>query len=175
MPTGAWTICLVALLTIHAAPPGLRTNRHHDPVIQRALAIVGEPLNPVVVVDIERARQMYARTPGAGGLSPRVNAFRAPGNRGDPRIYLLSQSVVYRRAARSPTVLDMLKLAATLVHEQIHAEDGDAAAYRLQADFVRSRLHSLPGAQREPGRRYLEALEARAVGLAPERLRLSLR
>lgn len=169
MPCGAPAILLLASAAVHAAVPPARTVRHDDHVIQRALDFVAQPLNPILLVSIDRARAIVAATPGGGVLSPRVNAFRAPGAHAAPHIYVIRESAVYRRAARAET-LGLLKLAATLVHEQVHATDGDAAAYRLQADFVRTRLHTAPIAQREAGRRYLEALDARAAGLARERL-----
>jgi len=62
--------------------------------------------------------------------------------------------------------VNTLKLAATLVHEQVHNTDGEFAAYRLQSDFVRSRLKGLPSRHAEAAARFLENVEARARALA---------
>lgn len=133
---------------------------HDDPVIHRALVVVGQPLNPVRVVGIREIREIYARL-RAGAPPAGLNAFRAAAGSDGP-IYVNRDSEVYRSAARRPSPLDLLRLAATLIHEQVHNTDGEHAAYRLQSDFVRSRLNSLPWGQQAEARRYLHRLEARA-------------
>jgi hypothetical protein len=151
-----------------------RTTTVEDSAIGRALALIGQPMNPVVIVDAEQARRMYGRLAGAGEPPADLNAFRAPGDPADPRIYVVRSSRVYRDALRRGNALAVLKLAATLVHERVHDTDGEAAAYRLQSDFVRSRLHMLSPAQRRHGWHYVQALDWRAAALAPDRL-LALR
>jgi hypothetical protein len=60
----------------------------------------------------------------------------------------------------------LLKLAATLVHEQVHNTDGEFAAYCIQADFVRSRVQGVSWRQREPVLLYVQGLDARARAFA---------
>jgi hypothetical protein len=84
----------------------------------------------------------------------------------DPHIYVNGDSAIYRTAAKKPSPLSLLMLAATLVHEQVHNSDGELAASRVQADFVRSRLHSLPWWQRQAAREYLIRLDGKARALA---------
>jgi hypothetical protein len=92
-----------------------------------------------------------------------VPAFAArPGDPSDANIYVNEASAVYASAVRKPSALALLKLAATLVHEQVHNTDGEFAAYRLQSDFVRSRLTSIPGQQRDEAHAYVQGLDARA-------------
>lgn len=142
-----------------------RTMHHDDPAIQHALTVLGQAVNPIRVADAEEIREIYART--RGGAPPAgLNAFRAPGDMSDPNIYVNKNSLVYRRAAQKPSALTMLKLAATLAHEQVHNTDRDFAASRLQSDFVRSRMNSMPWRQQEEARRYLQGLDARASALA---------
>ncbi len=138
--------------------------QHDDPVIQQALNVIGQPVNPVKVVGAREIREIYARV-RAGAPPAGLNAFRATGDASDPSIYVNRDSLVYKDAARTSSVFGLLKLAATLVHEQVHNTDGEFAAYRLQSDFVRSRLSSLPPRQQEEARRYLQGLDARANGL----------
>jgi hypothetical protein len=71
-------------------------------------------------------------------------------------------SGVYTTAVRTRSALAVLKLAATLLHEQVHNTDGEFAAYRMQSDFVRSRLRSLPCRQQEEARLYVQNLDVRA-------------
>ena len=51
--------------------------------------------------------------------------------------------------------MTVLILAGTLVHEQVHNTDRELAAYRLQADFVRSRLQRLPRRDLDAARRHV--------------------
>jgi hypothetical protein len=101
-----------------------------------------------------------------GDPPPELHAFRAPGDLSDPHIYVNAESAVYREALSKPSAVNTLKLAATLVHEQVHNTDREFAAYRLQSDFVRSRLKGLPSRQAEAAARFMENVEARARALA---------
>ena len=139
---------------------------HHHPAIQQALAVVGQTVNPIRVVGSAQIRELYAGRAGVSPPGPGLNAFRAPGNPADPHIYVNEDSAIYRTAVEKPSPLALLTLAATLVHEQVHNTDAELAAYRLQADFVRSRLPRLPWRQREAGRAYLERLDGKAQALA---------
>jgi hypothetical protein len=143
-----------------------RTMIHEDPVIQRALIVLGQEMNPIRVVGPDEIREIYAAIWGAGDASLGLDAFRAPGELSDPNIYVNKDSGVYRRAARELSALTLLKLAATLAHEQVHNTDGEPAAYRVQADFVRSRLQTLRWHQREEAQQHLQTLDARARALA---------
>jgi hypothetical protein len=133
-----------------------------DPTIRRALDCLGQVVDPVEVVSLDEATALYAGVPGAGAPSPGVIAFRL--RRGDSmsRIFVNREAGTYRGAARKPTALSILQLAATLLHEQVHRTDGEQAAYRLQADFVRSRLPRVPRRERARAERYLESLEVRS-------------
>lgn len=135
-----------------------------DDTIQKALAVLGRPVNPVCVVAPAEIRQIYGRVsavPSSG-----VIAFRAPGDRVDATIYVNNASDVYRKASRKASGLALLKLAATLLHEQVHDTDGEAAAYRRQSDFVRDRLKGLPWRDREAAWQHVRELDARADALA---------
>lgn len=142
----------------------MRSLDHDDPAIGAALGLLREAVNPVRVVGSDEIRRIYAR--GAAAPPPGLNAFRAPGDATDATIYVNGDSPVYRDAARQRSVFASLRLAAVLMHEQVHNTDGDAAAYRLQSDFVRSRMQGLPRGQREHARRYVDALDARARAFA---------
>ena len=152
-----------------------RESTHTDPVIGRALAILGQSINPVRLVGFAELRKVYLQAqvgePPAGIL-----AFRHPGERDDPAIYLNADSMAYRAAARAPSAIATLRIAAILVHEQVHNSDDDAAAYQLQADFVRDRLDAVPWPDRRDAWRDLEELQARARAQArAERRHLALR
>ena len=151
--------------TVGPRPDVGRTMHHDDPAIRQALIVLGQAVSPIRVVGPDEIRGIYARTPDAGAPRAGLNAFRAP-DTSDPTIYVNRDSHVYRSAARRPSALALLKLAATLVHEQVHDTDRDFAAYRLQADFVRSRMQSMPRRDKEAARLYLQGLDARASALA---------
>lgn len=133
-----------------------------DPVIAAAVRALSQPVNEVRVLSPLQVREIFDRT---GGSAPPAGliAFRI---KGDPVIYVDAGSEIYREAARRPSPFHLLRLAATLMHEQVHDTDGEAAAYRRQADFVRSRLDRLPADQRARGRAYWQVLEGRAIALA---------
>ena len=137
--------------------------------VDAALQLLPQSLDNVRVLSPVEVREVYSR---ADGVLPPVglNAFRIPG---DPNIYVNAESEIYRDAARNRSAFHVLRLAATLLHEQVHGTDDEYAARRLQADFVRSRLDALPSAQRASADRYWTTLEARAVslGLAERRSR----
>jgi hypothetical protein len=139
-----------------AAPP------HLDPVIRDAARGLSLPVNDIRVLSTGQVREIFHR---AGGGAPPAGliAFRI---KGDPLIYVHAESEVYRSAADRPSPFHLLRLAATLVHEQVHDSDGEPAAYRRQADFVRSRLPELPADQRARAHIYWHALEVRAISMA---------
>lgn len=133
-----------------------------DPVIGDAVRALSQPVNEVRVLSPLQVREIFDR---AGGSAPPAGliAFRI---KGDPVIYVDAGSEIYRDAARRPSPFHLLRLAATLMHEQVHDSDGEAAAYRRQADYVRSRLDELPADQRSRGRAYWRVLEVRAIAFA---------
>ncbi len=150
------------LLMLMAVPGGAELTPHAGvSVVDEALRLLPQPLNAVRVVSPEQVRALYSRTEG---VAPPVglNAFRIPD---DPKIYVNAESEVYRDATRDRSAFHLLRLAATLLHEQVHETDDEYAARRLQADFVRSRLAALPPAQRASAERYWRTLEARTVSL----------
>ncbi len=138
-----------------------RTLTHEDSVIQRALLVLGQPVNPIRVVEPREIGRIYARA-GVGPPPEGLTAFRAPHDANDPHIYVNQRSLVYQNAVRTPSAMTLLILAGTLVHEQVHNTDRELAAYRLQADFVRGRLQSLPRRDHDAARRHVEQLDARA-------------
>lgn len=167
------TLLLLASLTMGAAGFVQQTRWEYGAVptspvsvVQRALATLGQPVDPVRVVGFDEAREIYRRIPGARALTPdlagTLHAFRVVG--GDT-IFINRDSVIYRDVDREPTALGLLKLAGILVHEQTHSNDGEYAATRLQADFVRSRQRALPRREWAAARAYLAELEARATAL----------
>jgi hypothetical protein len=142
-----------------------RTLEHDHPAIQQALMVLGQAVNPVPVIGAAEIRDLYLRM--SGGSPPTgLNAFRARSAITEPNIYVNSDSAVFRAAAAKPSAVAILKLAATLAHEQVHNTDGDLAAYRLQSDFIRSKLGTVPKRQREEARAYLESIESKAVAIS---------
>jgi hypothetical protein len=133
-----------------------------DATVRLAIRQLGQEVDPVEVVALAEARDVYGQVPGAGAPTPGMNAFRVRQGASVSHIYVNRDSTVYRAAARRPTPLALLRLAATLLHEQVHRTDGDTAAYRLQADFVRSRMRGIPWRERSAAERYLRDLEQRA-------------
>lgn len=134
--------------------------------IEQAIVVLGQTVNPVRVVGATQIRELYTRMAAASRQPHELNAFRVLAGAADPRIYVNRDSAVFRTAARKPSALAILKLAGTLAHEQVHNTDGEFAASRLQADFVRSKLESLPRPQREDARAYLQGLEAKVQALS---------
>lgn len=167
------TILLLASLTLGDAVPGpvridyVTMPQCADPTVRQALAILAQPVSPIELVTREEAQEIYRRTPGARALTPELaeglKAFRVAH---DHRIFVNRDSALFREVARRPTPLALLKLAAILAHEEVHGSDGEYAASRLQADFVRSRLHTLPRRERTDARLHLRDLEARTTALA---------
>src|SRR5262245_55523426 len=117
--TETWDPVLSAVLSLlitldpDAAPrpaPALRaeaprTMQHEDPVLQRALLVLGQPVSPIVVLDPNQIRAVYAGAARAGLPPAGLIAFRAPGDASDANIYVNRESPVYRSAARKPTAL----------------------------------------------------------------------
>jgi hypothetical protein len=137
-------------------------------VALRALLLVTPPADEVRVLSSRQLDEIYLRE--AGTRPPAgLNAFRLEG---DPRIYLNAESKVYQQAGSRPRAFHALRLAATILHERVHETDGEYAARRLQADFVRSQLRSLPSSQRREAERYWSTLEGRALSLAIAERRL---
>jgi hypothetical protein len=134
-------------------------------LIRQAMVVLDQNVNPVKIVGAEQIAEIYARAAAAPRPPLGLNAFRMRGVITDPHIYVNSDSAIYKAAAVKPSNLTILKLAATLAHEQVHNTDGDFAAYRLQSDFVRSKLNTLPRRQREEARAYLQQIEAKARAL----------
>jgi hypothetical protein len=128
--------------------------------------VLGQKVNPVKVLDAEQINDIYARAAAAPPHLLELTAFRARGVVTDPHIYVNRDSAIYRAATSKPSALKILKLAATLAHEQVHNTDGELAAYRLQADFVRSKLEGVPRRQRKDACAYLQSLEAKAQAIA---------
>ena len=146
-----------------------RTRTHEDPVIQRALSMLNDAINPVQVVDpaeIVRIYEQYGIRPARRNFTDDVIAFRAPTAAGaaDPNIYVNRSSAQYKTAKRDPW--SALKLAATLAHEQTHNTErgieGERAARRIEADFIRSRAKALPNQYRKSANEYVQALDGLA-------------
>jgi hypothetical protein len=159
--------------SVHCHPE--RRTQHDDPAIQQALTVLGQAVNPVRVLGEAQIREIYTRTLGTDPLPAGLNAFRVPRGANDPNIYVNKESMVYTRAASKASAVALLKLAATLAHEQVHNTDGEFAAYRLQSDLVRSRLKSVPRLQQDEVRKYLQNLDARANAYAVAERRSKIR
>ena len=134
--------------------------------VRQAIMVLGQNVNPVKVLDAEQINDIYARAAAAPPHLLELTAFRARGVVTDPHIYVNRESAIYRAAINKPSALTILKLAATLAHEQVHNTDGELAAYRLQADFVLSKLESVPRRHRKEACAYLQSLEAKAQAIA---------
>lgn len=145
---------------------GPRTIEHDDPVIRQALRLLGQPVNPVKLVGTQELRAIY-RGWGSFLQPPRgLVAVRGADRACNPHIYVNRDARVYQAAVAKPSPINLLKLAATLAHEQVHNSDGEYAAYRLQSDFVRSRVGGLPWRYRDEAGRYLRELDERARAFA---------
>ena len=141
------------------------TLHHEDPVIERALTELGQPLNRIAVISADDIRRIYARA-GAGWPSPRLDAFRSPLDPGDPTIYVSRESPAYQATARTRSAFDLLKLTAILVHEQVHNTDIESAAYRLAGGLHPQSTAKAPGPGTGQGPAVPWSLEAKAFALA---------
>jgi hypothetical protein len=151
-----------ALLWLVPLTAGFSGSSGLDPVIQAAAHTLSWPTTDVRVLAPAEVRELFERA-GGGAPPAALIAFRLEGH---STIYINAASEVYRDAAREPSRFHLLRLAATLVHEQVHDTDGEDAAYRRQADFVRSRLDSLPRSERARALAYWRTLEVRAISMA---------
>ena len=131
-------------------------------VAVRALLLVATPDDEVRVLSSPQLQEIYLREAGTAPPAG-LNAFRL---QGDPKIYVNAASKVYRQSESRPSEFHALRLAATILHERVHETDGEYAARRRQADFVRSQLRSVPSSQRRDADRYWRTLEGRALSLA---------
>ena len=139
------------------------TMKHQDPVVQRALVLIGRRVSPIALVDLPAIRQIYSRLPGARVPPPGLNGFRVAG---DPALYINRDSEVYAAAAQGGSPFAILRLAAVIVHEQAHDTGTELAACRAQLDLVRRLAGTVPRRERAKLRQYREALEARTVVLS---------
>jgi len=121
----------------------VRTMAHGDPAINRALQIVGQPINPVRVVGLDEIAELYKRMGDTGATDPKrrsqISGFRAPG---DPTIYVSRESKEYKRASNEKDLPGHMLLAALLAHEDTHgpALDDEVAAKQKERDFLIDRL-----------------------------------
>ena len=150
------------LLLLVPLPETLAAPSHADAAIRRALHVLSQPVNDVRVLSPAEVRERFERAE-AGAPPENLVAFRL---KGDSTTYINASSEVYRAAAHQPSSFHVLRLAATLVHEQAHDTAGEDVAYRRQADFVRSRLHALPRNERARAHAYWRTLEVRAISMA---------
>jgi hypothetical protein len=151
-------------------PDQVRSLQHSDPVIQRALVLVGQPLNPIRVAGPRLIQRLYSRVTEALP-PPTLQAFRS-GDPRDPLIYVYGRSAVYDDAAYQQTLLADLKLAAVLVHEHVHNTDREPAALRMEADFFRSQLRRVAHHRWLAARRYLGRLDGKAKAFAEAERRM---
>jgi hypothetical protein len=102
----AATVLSFALIVGSNLPPrrsnAARITHHADPAVQRALTLLAQPLNPVMVIDMERARQIYGRT-NSGAPPTGLIAFRAPDDVLDLSIYVNRAATVYRGESKANT------------------------------------------------------------------------
>jgi hypothetical protein len=132
-----------------------RMTTHEDPTVQRALDLLGQGINPIKTVTPDGAKAIYEKY----GRQPSDNmlAFRAPGDKTDPNIYINNQSQMFKDAAKDP--LAQLLLAGTLAHEQVHNTDGEEAARRIESDFIRSKLGGLNYPQQQKAKQRIAGIE----------------
>lgn len=145
-----------------------RTDSNTDPVIQQALDILGQRVNPIKVVEpadydsINLPKALQPSTAKAVGF----RVWR--GKRPDEPIYVNRQSNTYQNALNRQSPADALMLASTLAHEQTHETEhgdiGEGAAMRKQADFIQSRMPDLLKNEDDYRRiqHYLRQINARA-------------
>lgn len=151
-----------ALLLLVPFPGALAGPSHVDPAVGSALRALSQPVNDVRVLSRPEVRELFERA--GGGVPPAgLIAFRL---KGDSTTYINAASEVYRDAAHRPSPFHLLRLAATLLHERMHDTHGEDEAYRRQADFVRSRLDSLPRTEWKRAHAYWRTLEVRAISMA---------
>lgn len=145
----------------------MRTMQHQDPAIQRALTMLNQPMNPVHTV----TKDDYARL-GIPARAERAVGFRVqqPGQPMDDRLFVNKHSDEYDIAQDPRNALASMMLAGVLAHEQTHTTEKDEyAPMRLEADFIRSKLPTLSGKQREVGEMYLQEVERMAQAADPKR------
>lgn len=127
-----------------------RTSQHADPVIQRALGVLGQAINPIRVVGSDDIQGVYNNAGlqlSEQGLTSRktnMGGFRLPN---DPTIYINSGSKHYKAARDTGNLGAAIILAGILAHEQTHntelGSEGERAARQIEADFLRSKLTGL--------------------------------
>lgn len=162
--TGAHTLVYLLLFAAHGTAHGAggqeaggsARERHADPAIGRALALLPEPIGvPIEVLAPKRLAHAERR------LLRRVCAFVRPGVR---RIHVLASCPAYRFAGHS--LLEAIKLAAILRHERAHLDGADeAAARRVEAMTVRRLVARAPADDFLAGTLY--AAELQRVADAP--------
>ena len=132
-----------------------RSTQHENPTVQSALDLLGQGVNPIKTVTLDGARAIYEKY----GKQPSDNmlAFRAPGDQTDPNIYLNQESEMFRKAGKDP--LSKALLAGTIAHEQVHNTDGEAAARRIEADFLRMMLSKLNHPQQQELKKRIAGIE----------------
>ena len=110
------------LLMVMPIPGGAEPTPHVGvTVVHEALQLLPQSLNDARLLSPAQVREIYSRTQGV--LPPAgLNAFRIPD---DPNIYVNAESEVYRDAARNRSAFHLLRLAATLLHEQVHETDDE--------------------------------------------------
>ena len=153
-----------------------RSAEHEDPVIQRALKLLGQAINPIKVVGHGEVENIY-REAAPQRMKTKADKERLWGVAGfrrpydtemeDPNIYINKNHERYGNAKQKRDILAQMQLAGTLVHEQIHntevGEAGEGAARRKEADWFRSQIDKLPKWQQPKARELLHNLDVLAA------------
>lgn len=121
--------------------PLLAAMLSRDPTIRKAIETTGNFIDPVRVVDMDEAAALY-RTQGQGRPSRSMVGFRL---KNDPVVYINSMSDQYKKASMGSELANVM-LAGSLLHERVHnhPEDGELPARRYEADFLQSKVNTLP-------------------------------
>jgi hypothetical protein len=140
---------------------------HDDPVVARALALIGSTLShPIRIVDHEEAMRMYEQAgekmskQGRQQRKRGLGGFRAPGDPKDKTLYVNRESDQYRAARNRKDAAAAHVMAGILVHEATHDADGEFAARRKEADWLRSKLAGLSGKDRRVLEDRIRSIEA---------------
>lgn len=152
---------------ITGRPAVKRTAQNTDPTIQKALALINQPINPVQAVTPAQIVEIYGQRgfpKNEQQVKKQVIGFRAPVNAAvsdDPNLYINNASEQYRKASGNSPLAQLL-LAASLVHEQQHetekGEMGEYASRRKEADFIESKMNTLPGWEKPKAREFINQL-----------------
>lgn len=143
-----------------------RTTESSDPVVQRALLVANQPLNPVQPTPFDEIIKIYEQAGSPMSIQKKTQKRDGLGGfrlLNDPKIYVNQDSIDFNNAKKNKPAFDAI-MASILLHEQVHntetGKEGEFPAHRLQADFLKSKIAEMdkPSQRREVSE-YADSME----------------